>query len=105
MGGNSFPLEGEGGRATLGPTRNLRGVGANQASPGYADRVCLGCSFARSAQMLLGSAEKEMETETEGRSQPSKDQPRNLPATPFRKINPVLLGAGGWGVVRGESGQ
>lgn len=57
--------------------------------------------------MLLGSAEKEMETETEGRSQPSRDQPRNLPATPFRKINPVLLGVvRGWcGVRVGSEGK
>lgn len=105
VGGNISPARGRRGRATLGPTGNLSWVGADHASPRYADRVCLACSLAGSAQMLLGSAEKEIETETEGRSQPSRDQSRNLPSRPFRKTKPVLLGAGGRGVVQGEGGQ
>ena len=97
LGANSLPPEGEGGRATLGPPGNLNWVGADHTSPSSADSVCLTCSLAGSAQMLLGSAEKEIETETGGRSQPSRDQPRNLPSPPFKKINHVLQGARGGG--------
>ena len=85
------------------PTGNLIWAGVKaeyrrphlpRASPG------LTCSPAGLAQKLLGSAEKEMETETEGRSQPCRNQPGNLPSLPHRKNfvrfrGPV--GVGGYG--------